>query len=225
MLARFLFQKRAPTCGGPFPRWIMGARSIAPETPNGISVVTDFASSSKKNTLNGKGRLAVSLFTFCLAFASYGACADPIPKPAPANPDGKYVDANGEPTFNVGPDGKVDWYTYSGFQRYSAECLRCHGPDAMGSSYAPALKDSIKRLSYTDFLSTVAGGRKDFANGQDKVMPELGLDKNVMCFIDDIYVYLKARSDDAVGRGRPPAHDAKPKAWQEAEDSCMGKPS
>jgi methanol metabolism-related c-type cytochrome len=179
-----------------------------------------------KNDRNGKSRFAVSLFALCVVFATNGAVADPSPNPSPtANQDGKYLDANGDPTFKVGPDGKVDWYTYSGFQRYSAECLRCHGPDAMGSSYAPALKDSIKNLSYTDFLSTVAGGRKDFANGQDKVMPELGLDKNVMCFIDDIYVYLKARSDDAVGRGRPRAHDAKPKAWQEAEDSCMGAPS
>ncbi len=172
---------------------------------------------------NGPRRLASSVLALCaLLAASRVSQADPA---AATSQDGKYSDAQGEPTFNVGPDGKVDWYTYSGFQRYSAECLRCHGPDAMGSSYAPALKDSLKKMSYTDFLATVAGGRKNFSNGQDKVMPELGLDKNVMCFIDDIYIYLKARSADAVDRGRPAAHEPKPKAWQDAEDLCMGAPS
>jgi hypothetical protein len=53
----------------------------------------------------------------------------------------------------------------------------------------------------------------------------LGLDKNVMCFIDDIYIYLKARSDDALGRGRPPGKDPKPKAWEEGVNACMGPPS
>ncbi len=144
---------------------------------------------------------------------------------AVSSQDGKYFDANGEPTYKIGPDGKVDWYTYSGFQRYSAECLRCHGPDGMGSSYAPALANSLKTLSYGDFLSTVANGRKNLEGGQEKVMPTLGLDKNVMCFIDDIYIYLKARSDDALGRGRPPGKEPKPKAWEEGVNACMGPPS
>jgi methanol metabolism-related c-type cytochrome len=103
--------------------------------------------------------------------------------------------------------------------------MRCHGPDGMGSSYAPALANSLKKLSYAEFLSTVANGRKNMENGQDKVMPTLGLDKNVMCFIDDIYTYLKARSDDAVGRARPAGHEPKPKAWEDAENACMGAPS
>ena len=53
-------------------------------------------------------------------------------------------------------------------------------------------------------------------------MPRLGLDKNVMCYIEDIYVYLKARADDAVPRDRPAKHEPKPKSWKDAEDSCMG---
>lgn len=189
---------------------------------------TFFSSRGRANRL-----LAVSALAFCAALAaSEVSRADPAApasaapaEAAPAPVDGKYTTADGAPTYHVGPDGKVDWYTYSGFQRYSAECLRCHGPDGMGSSYAPALKDSLKTLSYTDFLGIVANGRKNLGAGQEKVMPQLGLDKNVMCFIDDIYVYLKARSDGAVGRGRPPGHDPKPKAWEEAEDSCMGSPS
>ena len=58
--------------------------------------------------------------------------------------DGKYFDKDGDPTYKIGPDGTVDWYTYSGFRRYNSECLRCHGPDGSGSSYAPALTESLE---------------------------------------------------------------------------------
>ena len=74
--------------------------------------------------------------------------------------DGKYLDKEGTPTFKVAADGTVDWYTYSGFRRYHSECHVCHGPDGMGSTYAPALKDSLKTMSYGDFLGVVASGRK-----------------------------------------------------------------
>ena len=33
-------------------------------------------------------------------------------------------------------------------------------------------------------------------------MPALGDNPNVMCYIDDIYVYLKARADGVLPRGR-----------------------
>ena len=92
----------------------------------------------------------------------------------------------------------------------------------MGSSYAPALVDSLKTIDYPTFLATVAQGKKNLAGGQEKVMPTLGTNKNVMCYIDDIYVYLKARSDDAIGRNRPPSHEPKSKSWDAAQDSCMG---
>ena len=42
-----------------------------------------------------------------------------------------------------------------------------------------------------------------------------------MCYIDPIYVYLRARSDDAVGRGRPQKFQPKSAAFAQAEDSCM----
>ncbi len=142
-------------------------------------------------------------------------------KPA-SSKDGKYFTAEGDPTYNIGPDGKVDWHTFSGYIRYSAECLRCHGPDGMGSTYGPALVNSLKTMSYTQFTATVAQGKKDLGAGQEKVMPSLGLDKNVMCYIDDIYIYLKARADGALPRDRPRAHDPEPKSAKDAEDACMG---
>jgi hypothetical protein len=45
-----------------------------------------------------------------------------------------------------------------------------------------------------------------------------------MCYLDDIYVYLKAVGSGAIPRGRPPAHADKPASFTEAENACMGKP-
>jgi len=138
------------------------------------------------------------------------------------NEDGKYLDKEGNPTYKVQSDGTVDWYTYSGYRRYHSECHVCHGPDGMGSSYAPALKDSLKTMSYGDFLATVASGRKNVTTSQDNVMPAFGDNPNVACHMDDIYVYLRARANDAVGRVRPAKHEDKTKVYSDAEDSCMG---
>jgi methanol metabolism-related c-type cytochrome len=137
--------------------------------------------------------------------------------------DGKYLDKDGNPTYKIGEDGNVDWYTYSGYRRYHSECHVCHGPDGMGSSYAPALKDSLKSMSYGDFLGIVASGRKNISTAQENVMPAFGDNPNVSCYMDDLYVYLRARSTEAWGRARPAKHEDKPQAATEAENSCMGK--
>ena len=100
-------------------------------------------------------------------------------------------------------DGKVDFDTYNGYRRYEAYCLRCHGPDGAGSSYAPALVELLKTLSYEEFLEVVVNGRKNVSSSQQSVMPAFGEAMDVMENIDDIYSYLKARADGAIGRGRP----------------------
>jgi methanol metabolism-related c-type cytochrome len=154
-----------------------------------------------------------------IAYAATDGSGDPA---AVKSDDGKWTDKAGNPTFKVEPDGTLDFYTYIGFTRYSSECLRCHGPDGMGSTYAPALLDSMKRLSYTDFYATVASGKKDVSSSQGLVMPAEGENKNVMCYIDSIYSYLRARGVDAIGRGRPEKHAPKPAAFEKAENDCMG---
>ena len=100
-------------------------------------------------------------------------------------------------------DGKVDKGTYNGYRRYTDACLRCHGPDGAGSSYAPNLTDSLKHLSHDDFVSTVMGGKQDLSAGQEKVMPAFGNVADVTDYLEDIYAYLKARSDGVLDRGRP----------------------
>jgi methanol metabolism-related c-type cytochrome len=136
---------------------------------------------------------------------------------------GKYFDAEGIPTYNVKEDGTVDWYTYSGFRMYHSECHVCHGPDGLGSSYAPALHDSLQRLDYYKFMEIVASGQQNVAmqGGSQSVMPAFGTNKNVMCYIDDLYVYLRARADDKIGRGRPAKKEPKSEEARKAQDECM----
>jgi methanol metabolism-related c-type cytochrome len=151
------------------------------------------------------------------------ALADGLGDPAAVkNEDGKYFDKEGNPTYNIKPDGTVDWYTFSGFRRYHSDCHVCHGPDGMGSSYGPVLKDTLNTSAYDDFIGVVAGGKKEVNSAQNLVMPSFGLNKNVMCYTDDIFVYLRARANDAIGRGRPAKHEEKPEAATRWEDSCMG---
>jgi hypothetical protein len=68
----------------------------------------------------------------------------------------------------------------------------------------------------------VINGKQDVNTAQTLVMPSFGTNKNVMCYLDDIYVYLRARSDGVVPRGRPKSHEDKPAAAKSFEDSCMG---
>ena len=164
----------------------------------------------------------------------------PLPDPAlfKAAQDGKkweggrWVLPDGSPTFNVerGTDNtdvvkKVDWMTYSGWRRYHAECYVCHGPNAEGSSFAPALKDSLKVIDYAKFLQVVAGGQIRDVAGTKYIMPAFGDNKNVMCYVDDLYVYLRARATDTLPGGRLSADQRadKPKEAVEFEKSCIGE--
>src|SRR5262249_16457749 len=167
-----------------------------------------------------------SILAAALALAALAgvALADGSGDPAAVkNEDGKFFAKDGNPTYKVQVDGTVDWYTYSGYRRYHSECHVCHGPDGEGSSYAPALKSSLKTMSYGDFIGVVASGRKNVNAAQESVMPALGDNPNVACYMDDIFVYLRARANEAVGRVRPAKHAEKPAAAKEQEESCIGK--
>ena len=143
--------------------------------------------------------------------------------------DGKWLLPDESVTYNVAIKDnqvKVDWYTYNGYRRYHDACHVCHGPDAMGSTFAPALKDSLKTMSYEDVIGVISSGRiREMSGGQSNVMPAFAEDPNVACFMDDIYAYLKARSDGALpriklgGRNR----DQKPEAAREYQKECFGE--
>lgn len=161
---------------------------------------------------------AVLVLSAGLAYAD--ASGDPAP--VKQQPDGQYVDKAGNPTFKIGKDGTVDWFTYVGYLRYGDNCLRCHGPDGLGSSYAPNLTQVLKDISYTKFFGIVAGGIKNVNQANQLVMPSFGTDKNTMCYLNAIYVYLRARSDGALGRNRPEKHEPRTEAYTKEENSCMG---
>ena len=161
-----------------------------------------------------RGALAAA---FCLAPLSGATAQEKTVE------DGKYLDAEGVVTYNIQADGTVDWYTYSGFRRYHAECHVCHGPDGLGSTYAPSLVDSLKTMDYYAFLEVISSGRQVVNTAQESVMPAFGDNVNVACFLDDLYAYLKARSDGALDRGRPQKREDKPAAATEAENSCRGE--
>lgn len=130
--------------------------------------------------------------------------------------NGRWFNAEGIPTFKV-EDGVVDFATFNGFRRYHAECHVCHGPDGEGSTYAPALKDSVLRIDYYEFQQVVASGKQ----GTNSVMPAFGTNKNVWCYVDDIYVYLLAHGTGEIPRGRPAERADKSEEYTAQEDSCM----
>ena len=139
------------------------------------------------------------------------------------NEGGRYFTADDIPTFNVAEDGTVDWLTFSGFRRYHAECQGPgHGPDGEGSSYAPALRISAISMDYYDFIDVVVNGRQKVNAAETSVMPAFGKNLNVMCYLDDIYVYLKAHGSEAIPRGRPANKEAKSDEIQAVEDACLG---
>jgi methanol metabolism-related c-type cytochrome len=166
-----------------------------------------------------KSLLVIFLFSLLLIGPwATGEAADQ----AARSEDGKYFDAEGNPTYHIAGDGTVDWYTYSGFRRYHSECHVCHGPDGLGGSFAPSLIEPMKTMSYSDFLEVVVNGRDNVTGPMQRKMPAFGYNKNVMCFIDDLYVYLKARADGALGRDRPPKQQPKSDAARAAEKACFG---
>jgi methanol metabolism-related c-type cytochrome len=136
--------------------------------------------------------------------------------------DGRYRNKDGEPQYVVTKDYMVDWATWNGFRRYHDACHVCHGPNALGSTFAPALKDSLKTMDYGTFVATVSGGKKENRGGTLFVMPAFGEDRNIMCYLDDIYTYIKARSTDAMPPGRPAGREDISDEARKAADDCTG---
>lgn len=135
------------------------------------------------------------------------------PSPSPADSSSKAAATNSGAVSD-----EVAWSRFSGWKRYHANCSVCHGPDGLGGTFAPSLVNSLKSIDHDQFLTTVVNGKQN----AELAMPSFGADPNVMCYIEDIYTYLKARSDGQMDRGRPTNQPAKPKAFAETETACMG---
>jgi mono/diheme cytochrome c family protein len=91
---------------------------------------------------------------------------------------------------------KVDAETMKGFRAWrSAACDRCHGANQEGL-VGPSLVNSLKTLSKEDFITTVTKGRLD------KGMQSFGNSPVVMDNINQLYAYLKGRSDGEITRSK-----------------------
>lgn len=117
---------------------------------------------------------------------------------------------------------KVDPKTFVGWRLFNSTCFVCHGQNATGTDIAPNLLTRLEGMSEfkfrkavlhryfakvnlddpdrrLQFLSQVAGeqGVAEFK------MPTWSDDPNIRPHIGELYAYLKARSDGALGEGRP----------------------
>jgi len=94
---------------------------------------------------------------------------------------------------------KVNKKTFIGWRTYTASCLRCHGQDGIGSTFAPSLLDRLKEIDRERFMTSVGKGY----TGQIGVMPPWDGNPNVSRYYEHLYAYLKARSDGVLPPGRP----------------------
>jgi len=91
---------------------------------------------------------------------------------------------------------KVDANTMTGFRTWrAAACDRCHGANQEGM-VGPSLVNSLKVLTKDEFVKTVRDGRLE------KGMQSFGSSEQVMKNIDQLYAYLKGRSDGAITRAK-----------------------
>jgi mono/diheme cytochrome c family protein len=98
--------------------------------------------------------------------------------------------------YKVVEGNKVDAQTLSGWRTWRAlACERCHGA-AQEGMVGPSLVNSLKVLSKDEFKLTVLKGRVE------KGMPNFETSKMVSENIDNLYAYLKGRSDGAIQPGR-----------------------
>jgi mono/diheme cytochrome c family protein len=130
------------------------------------------------------------------------------------------------PPYRVA-QGKVDESTFLGWRAFHSACHACHGVDAVGTAVAPNLLDAVKRLSVRDFTTKVLTSYRlvipaSEASGDDPtalrsefleevlrrergelVMPAWEGDEKMRAHVLDLYAYLRARADGALGPGRP----------------------
>lgn len=141
-------------------------------------------------------------------------------------------DAEPEPGSYRITDGKVDWGTYAGWFTYHLSCHMCHGQDAVATNAAPDLLYSLKTMTQEQFANKVLGryrilqapaeGPPDEIERKAIVeevlqhrrgvhgqlaMPVWNTDPGMKPHILDLYAYLKARADGALGPGRPRTAD------------------
>ncbi len=121
-------------------------------------------------------------------------CAPPAANAADPAPKGNGHNAK-TPLYTVRDGNKVDAKTLMGWKTWRAmACERCHGPNQEGL-VGPALVKSLKVLTKDQFHTTITQGRVE------KGMPNFGGVKMVTDNWENLYAYLKGRSNDDIMPG------------------------
>ena len=184
------------------------ARSVAADTSGKMSATDTGARHAtatppaKKKTTAAKAKPAEKPESTNAAAAPAAA---PAPAPAPQQDTSKAPAAAAEQplrdAYHQAPKDTVSEAVYDGWKQFNLNCARCHGEDVLGTTIAPHLIMSLKPNGPINskelFVQTVCAGRPE------KGMPSwcaLGLD---MSKINDIYEYVKGRSDAKISPGRP----------------------
>ena len=132
---------------------------------------------------------------------------------------------NGKPTRQLALEARPEGSIYVGWRVFQDRCARCHGVDASGSAHAPDLLARVREMGTRRFVNLVLqrydwslpaaeGGSEEAARDslveeilQRKeaalAMPAWQDEPAVSARILDLYAYLSARSDGALGPGRP----------------------
>ena len=98
--------------------------------------------------------------------------------------------------YTVRDGYKVDAQTMKGFRAWrAAACDRCHGANQEGM-VGPSLLANMKVLTKDEFIAVVRDGRLT------KGMQSFGNSPIVMDNINELYAYLKGRSDGAITRAK-----------------------
>ena len=123
------------------------------------------------------------------AFAVGAVSAQSASQPAAAA-------AGGKAPYTVVDGNKVDAGTLEGWRTWrAAACDRCHGANQEGL-VGPSLVTSLKTLSKDEFVKVVMNGRP---NTQ---MVAFSGNPTVTKNMDNLYAYLKGRSDGAIKTSR-----------------------
>ncbi len=135
-----------------------------------------------------------------------------------------YADSHSE--FYQAKDGKVDAATFVGWNAYNQACVSCHGVGAVGTAVGADLTEVANKLSpeqfrlrvlhrkvmrYTAddwrtmeqamFEEIIRQEKRD--SGELARMPRWEYNPIVTDHVDNIYRYLKARADGAIGPDKP----------------------
>lgn len=99
------------------------------------------------------------------------------------------------------PRDTVDAVAYQGWQQFSLNCARCHGDDALGTSFGPDLVLSLRAdgpiPTREAFFALLSAGRPE------RGMPSAETLGVSPALFDGLYAYLSGRSSGRLHGGRP----------------------